>query len=126
MNVPALWRFSLVFLAFCTARIGGAATVVPFPNPVLFVTQVPIPNEVNDNAVANVFVPVVSPLGNHLADTAHSGRGGGLWIRFPNGTLRNLTRAAGFGASSIQHGIGIAVRDPRVHWNGTKALFSMV
>src|SRR5436190_919988 len=126
MNVPALWRFSLVFLAFCTARIGGAATVVPFPNPVLFVTQVPIPDEVNDNAVSNVFVSVVSPLGNHLADTAHAGRGGDLFIVYTNGVVRNLTRVAGYGTSGNQDGIGIAVRDPHVHWSGTKALFSMV
>src|SRR5580765_2590019 len=124
MNVPALWRVSLVFLAFCAARIADAATVVPFPNPVLFVTQAPIPNEINDNAVANVFVSVVSPLGNHLADTAHAGRGGDLWIRFPNGTVRNLTRAAGFGLNGVQHGLGIAARDPHVHWDGTRALFS--
>ncbi len=95
-------------------------------NPILFVTQVPIPNEINDNAVSNVFNSVVSAQGNHLADTAHAGRGGDLWIRYLNGAVSNLTRAAGYGASGSQNGIGIAVRDPAIHWNGTKAIFSMV
>jgi hypothetical protein len=40
--------------------------------------------------------------------------------------LKNLTRAAGFGTNGAQHGNGIAVRDPSIHWSGTKALFSMV
>jgi len=46
--------------------------------------------------------------------------------RFPDGAVRNLTRAAGLGVNGPQHGVGIAVRDPHVHWNGTKAIFSMV
>ena len=129
MNTPATWqciRLLLGLLTFCcsSADIMSAAPVVP--NPVLFVTQVPIPDELNDNAVSNVFVSVVSPLGNHLADTLHAGRGGDLYVLYPSGTARNLTRAAGYGASSSQDGVGIAVRDPHVHWGGTKALFSMV
>src|SRR5205085_12325001 len=95
-------------------------------NSILFVTQPPIPDEINDNTVTNVFVSVVSGLGNHLADTAHAGRGGDLWIRYPNGAITNLTRAAGYGTSGSQDGAGIAVRDPFVHWSGTKAVFSMV
>ncbi|MEO7298473.1 MAG: hypothetical protein ABI042_07845 [Verrucomicrobiota bacterium] len=95
-------------------------------NPILFVTQVPIPTEVNDNSVSNVFCSVVSAQGNHLADTAHAGRGGDLWIRFPNGAISNLTRLAGFGMTGAQHGSGISVRDPAVYWSGTKAIFSMV
>jgi hypothetical protein len=115
----------LVILGLGALAVSRAASPA-LPNPILFVTQVPIPNEVNDNAVANVFVSVVSALGNHLADTAHAGRGGDLWIRYGDGTLRNLTRAAGLGTTGVQHGIGIAVRDPFVHWSGTKAIFSMV
>ena len=53
-------------------------------------------------------------------------RGGDLWIRYPDGTLEEphargrvrQGRAAGRDA--------IAVREPSVHWSGTKALFSMV
>ncbi len=98
----------------------------PINRPLLFVTQVVLPDERNDNFVSNVAVSVVSPVGNHLADTAHAGRGGDLWIRHPDGALRNLTRAGGFGLDGPQHGSGIAVRDPQVHWSGTKAIFSMV
>ena len=48
-------------------------------------------------------------------------------IRYPDGSLRNLTREAGFGEAAVQQGIrAIAVRDPSVHWSGTKALFSML
>lgn len=117
----------LVSVAFVAlgARCFGAFQP-PLANPILFVTQVPMPLEVNDDTVANVRVSVASALGNHLADTAHAGRGGDLWLLWPNGALKNLTRAAGFGVNGVQHGSGIAVRDPHVHWSGTKAIFSMV
>ena len=49
-----------------------------------------------------------------------------MYIRYPNGTLRNLTRAAGFGSYGPQTTNGIAVRQPCVHWSGQKAVFSMV
>src|SRR5947209_9075694 len=49
-------------------------------NPILFVTQVPIPEEVNTRDVPQSFMSVVSPFSNHLADTLHAGRGGSLWI----------------------------------------------
>lgn len=114
-------------IAFALLTTTGLFAAGPaLPNPILFVTQVPIPNELNDGTVSNVFVSVVSALGNHLPDTGHAGRGGDLWIRYTDGTLRNLTRAAGLGANGSQHGLGIAVRDPHVHWSGTKAIFSMV
>ncbi len=106
----------------CYCRAAAAATT----NPLLFVTQVAMPDERNDSTVSNVAVSVVSPVGNHLADTAHAGRGGDLWMRYTNGTLRNLTRAAGFGLDGLQHGTGIAVRDPQVNWDAKKAVFSMV
>ncbi len=123
-QLPAI-VFSII--GFCLALCSPLFAAGPsLPNPILFVTQVHVPNEVNDATVSNVFVSVVSPLGNHLSDTAHAGRGGDLWIRYTDGTLRNLTRAAGYGVNGPQHGTGIAVRDPHVHWDGTKALFSMV
>lgn len=43
-----------------------------------------------------------------------------------NGALVNLTRAGGFGTNGSQDGVGIAVRDPAIHWSGSKAIFSMV
>jgi hypothetical protein len=100
-------------------------------NPILFVTQVPQPIEVNDNIITNVFLGVGAGFGNHLGGTFYAPRGGDLWLGKPNGLLTNLmltnlTRALGFGVAGIQHTNGIAVRDPQVHWSGTRALFSMV
>src|SRR5882757_5106929 len=117
-----LLPFSLAAFALVLSMNLVAASPA-LPNPILFVTQVHIPNEVNDGTVSNVFVSVVSALGNHLPDTAHAGRGGDLWIRYPSGAITNLTRLAGFGVSGSQDGAGIAVRDPFVDWSGTKAIF---
>ncbi len=87
------------------------------PHPILFVTQVPIPAD---------FATVGSVFANHLGDMGRVGRGGDLWILYPNGVLKNLTQAAGYGVSGFQGEQSIAVREPSVHWDGTKALFSMV
>jgi hypothetical protein len=89
-------------------------------NPILFVTQMPVPAD---------FTTIGSVFGNHRASLSSAGRGGDLWIRYGNGTLKNLTAAAGYGSSDptgFQGANAIAVRDPSVHWGGTKALFSMV
>ena len=101
------------------------------PNPFLFVTQVPVPTEVNDNTITNVFLGVGAGFGNHLGDTLHAPRGGDLWLAKPNGSLTNLTvtnitRGLGWGVAGPQYSNGIAVRDPSVHWSGQRALFSMV
>src|SRR4051812_86392 len=95
-------------------------------NPILFVTQVPQPNEANNNVITNVFLGVGAGFGNHLGTTLSAPRGGDLWLRKTDGTLTNLTRGLGFGQAGAQHGGGIAVREPSVHWDGTRALFSMV
>src|SRR4051812_28883280 len=76
-----------------------------FPNPILFVTQVPVPGD---------FTSINSVFGNHQAGLEASSRGGDLYIIYPNGTLKNLTRAAGYGKSGSQAGTGIAVRQPCV------------
>jgi hypothetical protein len=81
------------------------------------VTQVPVPAD---------FGTIASTFGNQQASTACCGRGGDLYIRYPNGTVRNLTRAAGYGESGLQGANGISVRQPCVHWSGQKAVFSMV
>src|ERR1051325_10971917 len=111
MRTLPFW-FLLVILAL-RVRDYGATTA----NPVLFVTQVPIPGD---------FTSIGSVFGNHQATLDSVGRGGDLYIRYPDGTLKNLTRAAGYGKSGLQSGTGIAVRQPCVHWSGTKAVFSMV
>ena len=95
------------------ARIGAKALA----NPILFVTQVPIPGD---------FTTVASVFGNHRAEVDSVGRGGDLYILYPNGTLRNLTHEAGFGNAGFQGNGSIAVREPAVHWSGSKVLFSMV
>lgn len=75
------------------------------------------------------FTTIGATFGNHQAGLADVARGGDLWIRYGDGTLRNLTAAAGYGfsgAGGFQDENAIAVRDPAVHWNGEKAIFSMV
>ena len=85
-------------------------------NPILFVTQVPMEQD---------FTTIGSTFGNHSAQVDSAPRGGDLWIRYPDGSLKNLTRTAGYGMTGLQGANAIAVRDPAVHWDGTKALFSM-
>ena len=104
-------RLLLLFLVIATTARGTPT------NSILFVTQAPIPQD---------FTTIGSVFGNHRATPSTCGRGGDLYIRYPDGTVKNLTRAAGFGAYGAQHTNGIAVREPCVHWSGTKALFSMV
>ncbi|MSQ47815.1 MAG: hypothetical protein EXR78_05400 [Deltaproteobacteria bacterium] len=89
----------------------ATAAVLP---PILFVTQPPFGSD---------FVTVNAVFGNHDPGTDLTPRGGDLYIRYSDGVLRNLTREARFGLTA---GREIAVREPSVHWSGTKALFSMV
>jgi hypothetical protein len=93
------------------------STVVTTAHPIMFVTQFPIPAD---------FTAIGSVFGNHRADIDITGRGGDLWIRYGDGTLKNLTAAAGYGNSGFQGANAIAVRDPAISWDGTKAIFSMV
>ncbi len=86
-------------------------------NPIVFVTQVPQPSD---------FTTIGSTFGNHLATLQSAPRGGDLYIRYPDGTLKNLTAAAGYGSDGFQGANAIAVRDPAVHWSGEKVIFSMV
>ena len=107
----------------CWSCAGLAAINPPLPNPVLFVTQVPMPGD----DVARM--TVTSSFANHLPTTAAAPRGGDLMRLAADGTLRNLTAEAGYGstgAAGFQDANAIAVRDPAVHWSGTKAIFSMV
>jgi hypothetical protein len=86
-------------------------------NSILFVTQVPIPAD---------FATIGSVFGNQRATPDSCGRGGDLYIRYPDGSVKNLTRVAGYGLYGAQDTNGIAVRQPCVHWSGKKAVFSMV
>lgn len=106
-----------------TALDGPAAQArkaVQVSNPILFVTQVPLPT-------GDAFASRASTFANHLGNMDSVPRGGDLMIRYPDGTLRNLTRDAGYGDAGVQQGANaIAVREPSVHWSGNKALFSML
>src|SRR5262249_49079262 len=111
--------YSLVGALLLVTRAALAAGPAT-PNPILFVTQVPISAD---------FAAGASAFANHKADVSSAPRGGDLWIRYEDGTLKNLTAAAGYGstgANGFQDANAIAVRDPAVDWSGTTAVFSMV
>ncbi|MGL4577181.1 MAG: hypothetical protein ACRCV9_20510 [Burkholderiaceae bacterium] len=84
-------------------------------NPILFVTQAPS---------GDAFAGRMATFGNHLPQDPGSPtgkgvlRGGDLMIRYPDGSVRNLTTEAGLS--------NLAVREPSVHWQAQKAVFSMV
>jgi hypothetical protein len=103
--------FAIFFTLFAIAL--SAQTL---SNPILFCTQVPQPVG---------FATAMETFGNHQASVFSAPRGGDLYIRYTDGTLKNLTQAAGYGQNGMQTTTSIAVRDPHVHWDGTKALFSM-
>ncbi len=105
-------RRLLLVLSVCLASAGAA---LARPYPILFVTQPPFPGD---------FTSVNAVFGNHHPDLQASNRGGDLWVLYPNDHLKCLT--AGIGMSGFQGANAIAVREPSVSWDGTKALFSMV
>lgn len=107
-------RFFTLCLLFFYAFLLEAQTL---PNPIIFCTQIPDPND---------FASSLETFGNHQGSTLSAPRGGDLYIRYPNGTLKNLTQAAGYGQTGFQGATSIAVRDPSVYWDGTKVIFSMV
>jgi hypothetical protein len=118
-------RLALLALALamagCAGGGSGAEQQGPLPSvgehAILFCTQVPNPQD---------FTTITSTFGNHLPGVGAAPRGGDLYIRYVDGTLKNLTRTAGFGMDGLQASQSIAVREPCVHWSGNKALFSMV
>lgn len=115
VRLPGTTLAILILSGLCAAGLARAQTNPP--NPILFVTQVPVPAD---------FTTIGSVFGNHRGDTQAVARGGDLWIRYPDGSLRNLTEEAGFGNSGFQGANAIAVRDPSVHFSGQKAVFSML
>lgn len=101
------------------AMAAATAKSTTVQNPILFVTQVPV-------AAGDPFASRLSTFANHLPDLGAVPRGGDLMIRYPDGVLRNLTREAGFGVDGLQGANAIAVREPTVHWDGNRAIFSML
>ena len=78
-------RSLFVAAALAGSLFAASASAAPnLPNPVMFVTQVPVPSD---------FATIGSVFANHMADMDSAARGGDLWIRYPNGNLRNLTAA---------------------------------
>ena len=105
--------FLLFFCFFHTCLLAQSVT----PNPIIFVTSVPNPRD---------FGTMAATFGNHGGSPDSTYRGGDLWIRYPDGSLRNLTSAAGFGNDGFQGAAAISVRDPSVSWDGKKVIFSMI
>ena len=103
----------IIFVSAILLPFARDAAAVSQPT-IMFVTQPPHGDD---------FAAVNSVFGNHLARADIATRGGDLYIRYGDGTLRNLTAEAGFGLAVRQD---IAVREPSIHWSGNKALFSMV
>jgi hypothetical protein len=93
----------------------------PLDNPILFSLVVP-------PFGSGSFGHQLETFGNHLTGMDVAGRGGDLCMMQTDGTIRFLTQEAGFGVADgeIQAEEGIAVRQPSVSHDGTKALFSMV
>src|SRR5450432_411007 len=87
-------------LAVLAVLLALPATAQQLPNPILFVTQVPIPAD---------FATIASTFGNHRSEMISAGRGGDLVIRYPDGSMRFLTQEAGYGNSGQQGGNAIAV-----------------
>jgi hypothetical protein len=110
-NCRRLRQIALVLSLSCAPA--GFTAAIELPS-ILFVTQPPYGAD---------FATVNATFGNHQGHTGAAPRGGDLYIRYGDGTLRNLTAEAGYGLAVRQE---IAVREPSVHWSGTKALFSMV
>uniref|UniRef100_UPI0035AE6A53 hypothetical protein n=1 Tax=Chitinimonas sp. TaxID=1934313 RepID=UPI0035AE6A53 len=110
----------LTLLSISLALLGSAPAswaTVTTPYPIIFVTQVPVPAD---------FTTIGSVFGNHRADLESVARGGDLWIRYQDGTLKNLTQAVGVSSSGLLGANAIAVRDPAVHWDANKVVFSAV
>lgn len=107
---------SLIWLIVATAPLLSWADSIS-DNPIVFVTMTPNPAD---------FGTTAATFGNHIATPNLAYRGGDLWIRYSDGSLKNLTSAAGYGNTGFQGANAIAVRDPSVHWDGNKVIFSMV
>ena len=103
----------------CGVAASHAAAPGPsaITHPILFVTQVPVPAD---------FATIGSVFANHQSGMQSVARGGDLWIRYPDGSRRNLTAEAGYGNAGQQGANAIAVRDPAVNFAADKAVFGML
>lgn len=100
-------RIRAAAIAAALAAAAGNAVVAA---PILFATVTPSSD--------STFGHMVSLVASHQAGIAVAPRGGDLYVRYDDGSLRNLTAEAGYGDD-------IVVREISVHWSGQKALFAM-
>ncbi len=125
-------RLSIFFVTLAATLATAAGATLN--KTVMYVTQVPVTDEVLDKTIKNSLMNVTTTMMSPLADPKAAPRGGALWIRYSNGTSRNLTAAAGYGlpvdgngnSTGAQGANSIAVMRPFMHWLGSKAIFSMV
>ena len=107
----------LLAIVACASQPAPINPITTTSNGIVFVTQVPIRGD---------FTAIASTFGNQLSNMQSVPRGGDLWIRYPDASLKNLTKAAGYGMDGLQGANAIAVRDPSPYWDGKKIIFSMV
>jgi len=74
----------------CGAMLAPTAFAVDPTNPILFVTQVPMPEEVNTRTITSSYMSCVSPFDSHLGGTAST-----IPRAVPFLTLRAAKRAIG-------------------------------
>ncbi len=104
-------------LSFFTLTLLSISVSAAPTYPIMFVGQIP---------TTAGFGSVAATFGNQQATLDSAPRGGGLFIRYPDGTVKDLTALAGYGnATGMQGANSIAVRDPSINWSGKKAVFSM-
>lgn len=100
-------RLFLLLSLFLLLPTASAQQRTDLPNPILFATHLPMPEE---------WMMFSQTFGNHLGNVPNAGRGGDLYIYYPaEDALKNLTALAGFGVEGFQGAASIAVRDPQVH-----------
>ncbi|MBC7714715.1 MAG: hypothetical protein H7177_15320 [Rhizobacter sp.] len=139
MILKILSKFIFIFLLIlssCSDSSHFTTTEINDQSPYIIKPNSNFPIMVTNNPIVFVAsVPVVGILGqlnafgNHGTSIVDSIPGGDLYIRYPDGDLKNLTATAGFGIATteIQEGKkAIAVRSPSIHWSGKKIIFSML
>ncbi|MEQ9266002.1 MAG: T9SS type A sorting domain-containing protein [Balneolaceae bacterium] len=116
----AVLLFLSAFLIFSSTLQAQEKQVLE--NPILF-ALVPPPMFTN-----STYGHQLETFGNHLTNMRVAPRGGDLAMMDVYGNVRLLTEEAGFGLPSgeVQKENAIAVRQPTIHWDANKAVFSMI
>jgi len=118
-----MYRATLLGLSLGALSFSASATPPVVAHPLLFVTQVP-------TGYDNVNMTISTAFANHLPTTLAAPRGGDLMLLSTSGSVRYLTLEAGYGSAGggglLTGNHAIAVRDPAVSFDATKAIFSMV